>query len=176
MNKAVFLDKDGTLVDNSGYPEIIPKDKIYFKETLKGLKQFQKSGYKLLIISNQSWISKGRLTKEEVNQIFSSVISQYSKKGVDIDGFYYCPHQESDNCNCRKPKTGLLEKAVKDFKIDTKSSFIIGDREHDIIIGKKFGLKTCLVKTGEGKNYNSLVNPDYEAENINKIAEIILKN
>ncbi len=175
MNKSIFLDKDGTLVDNSGYPDIVPSDKIYFKHTVNGLKKFQEAGYLLIIISNQSWISKGRKTEKEIEKIFKSTISQYNTKGVNINSYYYCPHQESDNCNCRKPKTGLIEKAIKDFNIEIKNSFIIGDREHDILLGKNMGLKTCLVKTGEGKNYDSSTRPDYEAEDINEMAKIILK-
>ena len=175
MKKAIFLDKDGTLVDNSGYPDIIPSDKIYFEHTIEGLKRFQKAGYLLVIISNQSWISRGRLTKKEVDNIFSNIISQYLKKGVNIDGFYYCPHQESDDCNCRKPKTELLERAVKDFDINIKESFIIGDSEHDIIAGKSVGLTTCLVMTGRGKLYKSNVKSDYKAGDVNEISEIILK-
>ena len=176
MKKAIFLDKDGTLVDNHGYPNIIPSDKIYFDKTTTGLKKFQDAGYLLIIISNQSWNSRGRLTKEEVDDIFSSIILQYLKKGVKINGFYYCPHQESDNCNCRKPKTELLEKAIRDFNINIKESFIIGDSEHDIIAGKNIGLKTCLVMTGRGNSYKSNIKPDYKAGDINRISEIIIRN
>lgn len=175
MNKAIFLDKDGTLVDNSGYPDIIPSDKIFFDKTVKGLKILQNAGFKLIIISSQPWIADGRLKTEQVDEFFNSVVTKYLKEGIKIDAYYYCPHNRSEGCKCKKPNTALLEMAVERFKIDPSESFFIGDMWEDILTGKNFGLKTILVKTGCGKDYNSTIEPDFIVEDVNEAAEEIWK-
>ena len=146
---AVFLDKDGTLVSDDGYPEIIPSDKVMLDRTVDGLNCLQNYGYKLIIVSNQSWIAKGKKTVQETEEIFQSVVQQYWKHGVEIDAYYYCPHPSvGDHCQCRKPKPGLLEKATRELNLNPHRSYMVGDLPTDIEAGKNFGIKTCLVRTG----------------------------
>jgi D-glycero-D-manno-heptose 1,7-bisphosphate phosphatase len=175
MEKAIFLDKDGTLVDNSGYPDVIPSDDIYFDRTVTGLRALQDAGFKLILISSQPWVARERMTIPEVDDVFKSVVSKYAEQGITIDDFYYCPHHRSDGCECKKPNTGLLEQAVDKFSIDTSRSYFVGDMEGDIITGRNFGLKTCLVRTGNGKDYDSNVQPDYDAADVNRFAQAILE-
>ncbi len=174
MEKAIFLDKDGTLVDNSGYPYTIPSEKIYFKNTVEGLKKLQDNRYKLIIISSQPWVARERLTENEVKNIFESIVCQYKNLGIKIDGYYYCLHPRSEKCNCKKPNTGLLEQAVELFNIDISRSFMIGDMDIDIEMGRNFGLTTCLVRTGNGKEYNSPIKPNHIAIDVNEAANLIL--
>ena len=108
QNKAAFLDKDGTLVDNSRYPLVIPTDGLLVNEVVDGLLYLQERGYKLFIISNQSWISKGQLTQEQVEKVFQSLITKLQNHGVIISDYYYCPHRKVHNCECKKPKTKLV--------------------------------------------------------------------
>lgn len=171
MEKAAFLDKDGTLVDNSQYPDVIPSD-ILLDNVFEGLKNLQNKGYKLIIISNQPWIAKGRITKEEVDRIFFNIIEKMKNEGISILDYFYCPHQSSDNCECKKPKSGMFIEASEKHNLDLSESIIIGDMDADILAGKNLGMKTFLVLTGKGKeSIDSL--PDYIIENLNSIKEII---
>ncbi|MBM3234122.1 HAD-IIIA family hydrolase [Candidatus Pacearchaeota archaeon] len=168
-NKAVFLDKDGVLVDNSAYPQI-PEDNLL--NVFNGLKYLQEKGYKLIIISNQPWISKKLRSIEQTEKIFKSIMNKLGEKGIFIDDYTYCPHQTSDKCGCKKPKIKLgLEMASK-HRINLKHSFVIGDMEADINFGKNLGAKTILVKTGRGKDFLD-IEADYIIENLNEINKII---
>ncbi|MBI2629472.1 HAD-IIIA family hydrolase [Candidatus Pacearchaeota archaeon] len=171
MEKAVFIDKDGTIVDNSRYPEEIPKSKLLERDILEGLLHIQKKGYKIIIISNQSWIRKNILSKEEVEEIFRDIVFTLKSKGVVIDDYYYCPHKKEDECNCRKPMAGLFFKAAEKHNIILKNSFMIGDMEEDILAGKSAGMKTILIFNRKGKFFDVI--PDYVINNINEVTKII---
>ncbi|MBN1792293.1 dTMP kinase [Candidatus Woesearchaeota archaeon] len=181
MERAVFLDKDGTLVDNSEYPAIVPTDKIYFDQTVEGLRSLQGAGYKLIIISSQPWVGRGRLSPVQVEDAFKSVAAQYAEKGIIIDAYYYCPHQRPEeggvDCECKKPKTGLLEQAAERFNIDTSRSYFVGDRSDDILTGRNFGLETCLVTMSKG-DISGLgdVKPTYLHRDVNAFARALKKD
>jgi len=172
MNKAIFLDKDGTLVDGSGYPEIIPADDLMKERVVRGLIKLKNQGFKLIIVSNQSWVSKGRLTKNDVENIFKSLINKLKKFEIEIDDYFYCPHKREENCNCKKPSTGMILEAVKKHNLDLSCSYMIGDSDDDILMAKKLNLKTVLVTTGLGNNFLG-IGADYVVEDINHFAEII---
>jgi D,D-heptose 1,7-bisphosphate phosphatase len=172
MEKAIFLDKDGTLVDNWGYPEIIPTDDILEGHILQGLKHAQEKGYKMIIISNQPWIAKGKMTKKEVENVFKNLISKLEKKGIKIDDYFYCPHQSLDNCECKKPKPSMIFQAAKKHNINLSQSFMVGDSDFDIAAGKNARVKTALVLTGNGKNFLN-TEPDYILQNINELKNIL---
>ena len=173
MHKAVFLDKDGTIVDNSSYP-IIPRDNLLENEVLDGLKYLQERGFTLIIISNQSWISKGLLTKKEVEHIFARLIGKLWGKGIIIHDYFYCPHKSSDNCVCKKPKPHMIFQAARKHKIDLTKSYLVGDMHKDIITGNLAGVKTILVKTGCYVDENNMApKPDYVIKNLNYINEVI---
>jgi D-glycero-D-manno-heptose 1,7-bisphosphate phosphatase len=176
MHKAVFLDKDGTLVDSSEFPQVIPTDKVYDNHTTEGLKKLQEAGYLLIIISNQGWISRNQLTQTRVQQIFNNVVSHYEKKKVKITDFYYCPHASSDGCDCRKPKTEMFKRAAAKYDVDMSQSYMIGDRSSDIVSGKRAGARTILVQTEGNTKYESLIRPDYITKDVNSAANIILGN
>ena len=175
MNKAFFIDKDGTLVDNSMYPDSLPKDDILENDVIGGLKAIKNKGYKIFIISNQPWIAKGLMTKKEVEKVFYSIVSQFKEIGVVIDGYYYCPHQSSDNCDCKKPKPGLILRAAKENNIDISKSYMVGDMENDVLAGRAAGVKTILVRTGNGKDFVSVIGDrvDIILNNVNEISKII---
>lgn len=173
MVKAIFLDKDGTLVDNSGYPAIIPTDKLLYQDILVGLSWLQQQGYILILISNQSWIAKGRLSHAKVQAIFSSVQQQLQQNGILITDVFYCPHSRTDACLCRKPQPGLILRAAEKYGIDLRQSYMVGDREDDILAGKRAGVKTILVQTGCGENYTSPIIPDFIVLSLNHIQETI---
>jgi len=173
MNKAFFLDKDGTLVDNSQFPEVMPSHYILTEDILDGLKYIQNLGYKLIIFSNQSGIAKGRLSVEEVEEIFKILISKLAKEGIIINDYIYCPHQKSDNCDCKKPKLKLIFESSKKHNLDLEKCFFVGDGKRDIMAGKNAGMKTILVLTGMGNHYKDIVDADYVLENLNEIMSIL---
>lgn len=162
-NKAVFVDRDGTINVNVEYLNN-PDDFQMYPGVAEGIKILRVNDFKIIVVTNQSGIARGYFTEEILDKIHQKMRKELIKKGADIDGIYYCPHHPDDNCECRKPNTGLLKKAVKDFDIDTGRSYMIGDRMLDVEAGYKMGLKTVLVpekweKVKEEMNM-STVKPD----------------
>lgn len=173
MKKAVFLDRDGILVEDPGYVHKLEDFKLVENavEGLKLLKNFQ-----LFIITNQSGIGRGVYKVEDFLKFNSHLIKELEKNKIKIEKTYYCPHTPEDNCGCRKPKTKFLKDAEKEFGIDLKESFVIGDRKSDFELGRNAGCKTIHVLTGNGLNSKNDVAPDYFAKDLVDAAEWILKN
>ena len=150
MNKAVFLDRDGTINVDYGYVYKI-EDLKFIDGVFKALQILSNLGYKLIIVTNQSGIGRGFYSDEEYLKFNNHMLKLLKDKNVIIDGVYYCPHISSDNCDCRKPKIGMAKQAAKELKIDLKKSYMIGDSVRDYIFGYNFGGKGILVLTGHGK-------------------------
>ncbi len=164
MNKAVFLDRDGVINDNSHlyYVTKVSDFKILpgVKEALRELKTL---GFLIIIVTNQQAVGKGLMTEEELLEIH-----KFMKKELPyIDDVFYCPHIEG-TCDCRKPSTKLFELAGKKYSIDFKKSWVIGDSERDIIPGKKLGCKTIRITKDK-----SLSNADFSADDLQSCVEII---
>lgn len=135
MNKAIFLDRDGTLNIDYGYVHEI--DKFHFIDgVIEGLKILSDLGYILIVITNQSGIGRGYFTKEEFNKLSDYMIKKLQEQKITISKVYHCPHIDSDNCNCRKPKLELFYKAKEEFDIDFNKSYAIGDKKRDLEISK----------------------------------------
>jgi histidinol-phosphate phosphatase family protein len=167
-NKAVFIDRDGTINVNIEYLDDPNNFKMY-PGVAKGIKLLKKNGFKIIIITNQSGIARGYFSKETLEKIHKKMENELSKKGAKVDAIYYCPHHPEDNCNCRKPETGLFKKAFKDFNIDSSKSYIIGDRMLDVEAGYKMGLKTVLVPEDKEKVEKEMrtsnIKPNFVCEN-----------
>ena len=181
-NKAVFLDRDGVINKDFGYVYKI-EDFHMYDEVIPALKKLQDAGFKLIVITNQSGIGRGYYTEEDFKRVNDYMIKKLNENGVNIDKVYYCPHHPNGVipkykvvCNCRKPATGMIEEGIRDFNINTAKSFLIGDKETDIEAGLKMGLKTALVKTGQGLNYCKTTKAHYVAKNIlDAVENFILK-
>lgn len=181
--KAVFLDKDGTLVEDVPYNIDPGKIKLY-PETGKALKRLKKAGFKLIIISNQAGVAKGYF-KEEALEVVEKVLGkQLEQYNVVLDGFYYCPHhyegkvaQYVQDCSCRKPKAGMLLQAANDLNIDLARSWMVGDILNDVEAGKGAGCKTILVNRGNETEWviNDMRKPDHIVENLLEAAHQIKK-
>jgi len=143
-NKAVFVDRDGTINVNVEYLDT-PDNFQMYPGVGEGIKALKEQGFLIIIITNQSGIARGFFTLETLEKIHERMLNELQEKGVEVDAIYFCPHHPDEKCNCRKPKTGLLVKAIKDFDIDTKKSYFIGDRMIDVEAGYKIGCKTVLV-------------------------------
>ena len=178
--KACFLDRDGTLNVEVSYlhePEKLKLEK-YVPEALKLL---QDNGFKLIVITNQAGVARGMYEEKDIALVHEKMQEFLKEYGVQIDGFYYCPHHPdfSGKCECRKPGTALLRQAAEDFNIDLSRSYMIGDRLSDIQAGENACCKkSFLVKTGYGIEA-AASHADYPfniAENLFEAAEKIISD
>ena len=133
MNKAVFLDRDGTINIDYGYVHEIEKLK-FIDGAIEGLKILNDLGYLLIIITNQSGINRGYFNIDEYHILNNYMLDQLKKKGINITKVYICPHIDKDNCDCRKPKLKLFYDAIKEYNIDPNKSYAIGDKKRDLSI------------------------------------------
>lgn len=152
MNKAIFLDRDGTLNYDFGY--------VYRKEDLKlldgvveSLNLFVDSGYMLIVITNQSGIGRGYFTKEECDEFNDYFCDELMQYGIKIDGFLVCPHTPDDNCICRKPNPTMILDAANRYNINLFESFMIGDKESDVECGKNAHVTSYLIEEGKDLLY-----------------------
>ena len=185
LNHAVFLDRDGTLNEDPGYLGEPGQVKLFpgTGEALSILKN--DFNFRLIVISNQSGIARGLLTREKVDSVNSKINELLSQNNVSIDAFYYCPFHpdfsSEEECRCRKPSPKLIFDAQKDLSIDLSRSYFIGDTIADIECGINAGLKTVLVKTGYGVDSFSILQkqnkfPTFVAENIKEACNFIQKD
>ena len=175
MNKAVFLDKDGTLIKDVPYN--VNPDLIEFEDdAFESLRNLQDRGYKLIIISNQPGVALGYFKEEELKKVEEKITDLLGKNQVKLDGFYYCPHSENDICDCRKPKPGLLLNAAKDHDVDLSKSWMIGDILNDVEAGNRSGCKSILIDNGNETEWimSSLRKPSFTARNLKEAAEFIM--
>lgn len=154
-NKFILLDRDGVINVEKSYLYKI-EDFEYEKNVIKGLHKLRDLEYKFAIITNQSGIARGYYTEEDYLKLQDFIEKDLLKHGIKIEKSYFCPHHPNVNdrygtqCNCRKPNTGNFELAIDEFNIDTKNSFMIGDRITDLIPAEKLGISPILIKTGYG--------------------------
>ena len=180
MEKAIFLDRDGTINVEKDY--IYKSEDLVFEEgTIEALKIFKNLGYILIVVSNQSGIARGYFTEKDLN-IFNNNMNEILKKnGVEITEFYCCPHhpdgigEYKKVCDCRKPNNKMIEDAIKKYNIDREKSYMIGDKTSDIGAGLKSNLKTVLVKTGYGLKDMEKIdkNKTLICENLKDFSEIL---
>ena len=138
MNKAVFLDRDGTINEEMGYINHISRFKI-FDYTFSAIKILNNLNFKVIIITNQSGIARGYFQEEVLNQVHNELLNQANRNDAKIEKIYYCPHHKDGivdkykiDCDCRKPKPGMLHQAQKEFNITLEHSYMISDRYKDI--------------------------------------------
>jgi D-glycero-D-manno-heptose 1,7-bisphosphate phosphatase len=180
--KVIFIDRDGVInQDPAGWTEhsyvTTWRDFHFLPGVFAALKKFKKHRYKVIIISNQAGVGKGYFTNERLREITRKMAEEIRKQGGDVREAFYCTHTDEDNCACRKPKTGLFDKAMKKYKIDAATTYYIGDTRRDILAGKEAGLKTILVLTGKTapKDVDGWdVRPDYICSGLSEAADFIL--
>jgi len=173
-NKAVFLDRDGTIARDVHYCRRV-EDFELLPTVPEAIKLLNANGFKVVVITNQSGIARGYFTDETLAQIHRKMEEELAEQGAHVDAIYYCPHHPDGGCECRKPKTALFLQAVKDLHIDISRSFVIGDMQMDIDAGKALGCKTVLVTTGP-QGRNSIIDPpDYAADSLLEATKWILR-
>ena len=181
QHKAIFIDKDGTLIPDIPYN--VNVDLITIEpETIKGLQFLKEQGFLLIVISNQSGIAKGYFEEGDLKKVKNKIDSLLQPHQISIDEFYYCPHYPNAairkyaiDCDCRKPMPGLILRAAQDLNIDLSQSWIIGDILNDIEAGKRAGCKTILLDKGHETEWvlSPLRTPDFTAKNIMEAALLV---
>ena len=150
---AVFLDRDGTIIDEIGYLAD-PGSISFYPGVPEALKRLRDRGYILVVITNQSGIGRGFFGEETALAVNLAMLRMLGEKGVDLAAIYYCPHHPEDNCLCRKPKLLMVQRALGDLPIDRSRSWVVGDIEKDVQTGIKAGLRPILVETGKVEKGN----------------------
>lgn len=182
MNKAIFLDKDGTLVKDVPYNVDTHKIEI-LQHVVGGLRLLQKAGYIFIIVSNQSGLARGYFTEKELKQAFEHLEELFFSEGIKIDGIYFCPHHPEatvssfrKDCSCRKPLAGMFEKAAKEHHVDLSSSWMIGDILDDVEAGHNAGVKAILIDSGNETEWkmNPQRTPDFSAQTLHEAARYIV--
>jgi histidinol-phosphate phosphatase family protein len=175
----VFLDRDGVINENLDGDYVKNWDEfVFLPGAIEAIKRLTDAGYDLIIVSNQSGINRGIVSADAVEDIHGRMLKEITSAGGKIRAIYYCPHRPDENCDCRKPKPGMLLKAAAEHDIDLHNSYVIGDAIRDIEAGAKAGCKTILVETGRGKRELKeqdewILHPDYIAADLNAAADII---
>jgi len=176
MHIGIFLDRDGTINEEVNFLSSPVKLRL-IPGSADAIREANDLGLKVFITTNQSGIARGILTEDRLKQVHDRLLGLLHEKEARIDAIYYCPHHPDfgdaryrKQCSCRKPKTGMLERAAKEFDVDLSKSFVIGDRMIDVQTGNNAGASSILVLTGYGKQEQDLL-PE------NRIhAEIITEN
>jgi len=177
MYNAVFLDRDGTINEDVG--DLCSQDKLIFIHGSIAALRILQEMFLLFIITNQSGIGKSVFSEEEFlkfNEYFKILLKN---EGIAIKHIYYCPHTKEENCICHKPKPYFLIKAEKDYDINLKTSYVVGDHPHDIEMAHKVGAGSVYLLTGHGAKHKQelklLAHPDIVADDLYEAAARIVK-
>jgi D-glycero-D-manno-heptose 1,7-bisphosphate phosphatase len=157
--KAIFLDRDGTIIEDRHYPRD-PAEVTLTPGALEGLRAMSEKGYLLFIVSNQSGVGRGIISDVQFRAVHERVCELLKAGGVDIASFGYCFHTPEDNCRCRKPAVGLIPKEHAGVRIDWTGSLVVGDKPSDLMLAEKLGAKGVLVATGYGEKTLAEWSPD----------------
>lgn len=148
MNKAVFIDRDGTIAKDVHYCSK-PENFKFLSTVFDGFRILTKTEFKLIVITNQSGIARGYFDEDTLNKIHEKMKNIIESEGGRIDAVYYCPHHPNDKCNCRKPNIGLFKKAAQDWDINLTESYYIGNKFLDVEAANNSGCKAVLVPSEE---------------------------
>jgi len=154
--RAIFLDRDGVINVDNGYVSVVD-DFEFIEGVIESLQKLKEQGYLLVVITNQSGIARGYFSEEQFHTLTEWMDWSLADRGVDLDGIYYCPHHAQHgigkyklDCDCRKPKAGMIKEAVAELEIDLSQSILVGDKVSDIQAGIAAGINTnYIVRSGK---------------------------
>ena len=144
----VFVDRDGTLNQDSGYITS-PEGLILFPGVVEGIARLNQSGIRVVLVTNQSAIARGLMSIDDLHMIHDKLRRELQKGGAWLDGIFFCPHHPDDGCQCRKPKTGLIAQAMKEIDLNVSRSYLVGDKIIDLELANAVGSTAILVRTSE---------------------------
>lgn len=182
---AVFLDRDGTINKEVGYINHLDRFEL-IPRIAEAIRLLNGLGLKVIVVTNQAGLAKGYFDEGLLARVHRKMEHALAEKGAWVDGIYYCPHHPEavreeyrKNCDCRKPKTGLVERIAREHDLDLKRSYIVGDKIEDVEFGQRVGAKGIMVLTGYGKGqwehqrHAWSVQPDFLAEDLYEAAKWI---
>jgi len=176
LSRVVFLDRDGVICkDRDDYVKSW-NEFVWIPRAREALKRLNDNHYITIVVTNQAGVGRGITSQQAVEDIHQRMMREVSQTGGKIERIYYCPHRPEDGCDCRKPKPGLFLQAARDFSIDLKKSYLIGDKISDIEAGHSLGCITIMIKKGENKGgTTSKIRADYTASDLSEAVALILK-
>lgn len=172
---AIFLDRDGTINVEKEYLYRVD-DWEWIPGAIEAIGMFKHAGYRVVVVSNQAGIARGKYGVDEVDSLHDFVQKDLAVSGIAIDAFYYCPHHPdfSSQCVCRKPAPGMLLQASLDLNLDLTRSWMIGDKLIDVKTGDKLGLRSLMVRTGYGSIQQKSINAGQLFDTVLDVAEFII--
>lgn len=173
--RAVFLDRDGTIIED--IPYIFDTEKVVLiKGAARAIKMLNHAGFRVVVVTNQSGVRRGYFKESDVRAIHARINAILDYDGARIDDYFFCPHEPDDGCTCRKPETDMIDMAVKKSSLDVENSYVIGDKTSDLRLGNNVGATSILVRTGVGletERENS-IKPGFVARDILQAVEWIM--
>jgi len=170
FERAVFLDRDGTIIEEVGYLDR-PERVEFFPWTIDAIRVLNRAGLAVVLVSNQSGIARGFFSEAVVDDVHRRMSEMLAAGGARIDAYYYCPHHPDGRvadlaraCDCRKPARGMVDRAVTEFGVDPLRSFVVGDRWLDVGLARTVGAKGVLVRTGYGDSEERKPQKDLKAD------------
>ena len=180
LRPAVFLDRDGTIAEEVGYLNHASRFRI-FPFVAAAICRLNQANLPVIVVTNQSGVGRGYFPESLVHTVNGLMTQQLAQVGAQIDAIYYCPHTSTENCACRKPRTGMLERAAHEHAIDLRRSFVVGDRFGDMELARNARARGVFVRTGYGEGELTWhaaewpVQPDFVAEDLAQAADWILR-
>jgi len=150
LRPAVFLDRDGTVIEEVGYLNHLSRFRM-FHFAADSIQRLNVAGLPVLVVTNQSGVARGLFPASLVDEVHREMTRQLALADARVDGIYVCMHGPQDGCECRKPETGLLKQAAREHNLDLKRSFVVGDRYADVEMAHRAGARAILVATGYGR-------------------------
>lgn len=177
---AIFLDRDGTICEEVGYLNHLSRLQI-FPFAAPAIRRLNQAGFPVIVVTNQSGISRGIFSESLVAEVHQRMTEELAAGGARIDAYYYCAHTRQDECDCRKPLPGLLERAAREHGLALERSFVVGDRYADVALAHGVRGRSILVLTGYGRGEYEFhrqkwpQQPDAVAENLAEAVDVILE-
>jgi D-glycero-D-manno-heptose 1,7-bisphosphate phosphatase len=186
LDRAIFIDRDGTLNEDVGFISDVTQFSL-FEFAAEAIRLINRNGRRAIVITNQSGVARGLFDEEFLWQLHRRMETSLKQEGARLDAIYYCPHHPEfgeppyrQDCDCRKPKPGLIERAAGDFGLNLKECFVIGDRFRDLEMGHQVGTRSVMVMTGYGREEFEMhrrldqQQPEHIAENLLEAVRWIL--
>ena len=177
----VFLDRDGTIAEEVGYLNHASRFRM-FPFAADAIRRLNAAGLPVIVVTNQSGVGRGYFPESLVHTVNNLMTQELEKASAKLDSIYYCPHISAEKCACRKPNTGMLERAAREHSLDLRRSFVVGDRHGDVELARNAHARSVLVRTGYGEGELAWhaakwpVQPDFVAADLAEAADWILRH